>query len=570
MLQNLEYLNMDLSKAKAETLGHLGLIAATLQDLNVMQKVDEQFGQVEDGLNYGYRVGAMVLNGLGFINTALYMTPRFFHDKPLSLLLGEGVSAEQLNDDSLGRCLDKIAKYGVTKWYSELALDVVTKAGLLSRMAHLDSTTLSLYGKYDELDDGISPKPLLGYSKDHRPDLKQVTLQCVSLGKSALPIWMEALDGNISDKKSFPETVKRVDSFYKELSNAPKMCFVADSALYGEGLDELNVDWLTRVPEIYSEAKLLCDKADISWDVSSDPRYKTFEYSPEKKDERWLLVRSEPAFNREKETLLRKHGKMFVELEKSLWHCSCQIFNCETDAKKAVEKVIRAKKHFYDVFYEIEERPYFANKGRPQKNKMADGFTYHVTITGIASRLVDINNKKETLGRFILATNVLDKKIMTNEAVLLEYKEQSEIERGFRFIKNDTFGLDEVYLKKPERIGALMAIMTLCLLVYGLTQYRLREALKKHDEALPNQKKKPTQSPTLMWVFSLFSSIIMINIPMQQNEKNQRVVMNLHPLHQKVILLLGENAKKIYLLPENLKLSDIELNQKNWLQWCGM
>lgn len=130
-------------------------------------------------------------------------------------------------------------------------------------MVHIDSTTLSLYGTYDGTDDDTSPKPLLGYSKDHRSDLKQVTLQCVSLGKSALPIWMEALDGNSSDKKSFPETMKRVNEFYKQVESAPKMCFVADSALYGDKLSELNVDWLTRVPENYGEAKLLCDRLDV-------------------------------------------------------------------------------------------------------------------------------------------------------------------------------------------------------------------------------------------------------------------------------------------------------------------
>ena len=96
--------------------------------------------------------------------------------------------------------------------------------------------------------------------------------------------------------------------------------------------------------------------------------------------------------------------------------------------------------------------------------------------------------------------------------MLSDYKEQSEIERGFRFIKNDTFGLDEINLKKPERIGALMAVMTLCLLVYGLTQYRLRDALQRNNEVLPDQKRKPTCKPTLLWMLTLFSSITMINL----------------------------------------------------------
>jgi transposase len=157
---------------------------------------------------------------------------------------------------------------------------------------------------------------------------------------------------------------------------------------------------------------------------------------------------------------------------------------------------------------------------------------------------------------------------MSNESMLLDYKDQSGVERGFRFIKNDTFGLDEVYLKKPERIGALMAVMTLCLFIYGLTQYRLRDALQKNNDVLPNQKKKPTSKPTLLWVLTLFSSVIMIN--KKVNEKNKRVILNLHPLHQKIILLLGETARKIYLLPDGLCLKDIVLNQNTWLKWCGM
>jgi hypothetical protein len=69
-----------------------------------------------------------------------------------------------------------------------------------------------------------------------------------------------------------------------------------------------------------------------------------------------------------------------------------------------------------------------------------------------------------------------------------------------------------------------------------------------------------------MWIFTLFSSITLITF----NDDKAQVILNLAPLHQKVILLLGEYARRIYLLPEELALSDIQLNQKNWLKWCGM
>ena len=94
---------MDFSKGKVESLGHLEIIAATIKESGLLEQVDRQLSQLESGVTYSQRVAAMILNGLGFINTALYMTPRFFHDKPIDLLLGEGVSAEQLNDDCLRR-----------------------------------------------------------------------------------------------------------------------------------------------------------------------------------------------------------------------------------------------------------------------------------------------------------------------------------------------------------------------------------------------------------------------------------------------------------------------------------
>ena len=54
--------------------------------------------------------------------------------------------------------------------------------------------------------------------------------------------------------------------------------------------------------------------------------------------------------------------------------------------------------------------------------------------------------------------------------------------------------VDSVFLKLPRRIEALMFVMTLCLLVYNVAQYRLRESLKDQEETLPNQlntSKKP-------------------------------------------------------------------------------
>lgn len=77
-------------------------------------------------------------------------------------------------------------------------------------------------------------------------------------GKANLPLWMEALDGNSSDKASFHETVKKVQQFTKHLQSAPDgLCFVVDAAFYvPEKLAELNdVHWITGVPAQLNEAR---------------------------------------------------------------------------------------------------------------------------------------------------------------------------------------------------------------------------------------------------------------------------------------------------------------------------
>jgi hypothetical protein len=65
-------------------------------------------------VSVGVAVKAMALNGLGFVNRALYLMPHFFKDKPVERLLGRGITASQLNDDTLGCAL--YALYALYAW----------------------------------------------------------------------------------------------------------------------------------------------------------------------------------------------------------------------------------------------------------------------------------------------------------------------------------------------------------------------------------------------------------------------------------------------------------------------
>jgi transposase len=62
-------------------------------------------------------------------------------------------------------------------------------------------------------------------------------------------------------------------------------------------------------------------------------------------------------------------------------------------------------------------------------------------------------------------------------------------------------------LKQPQRIMALLMVMTVCLLVYAALEYRIRKGRKEHEATVPDQQGKRLQNPTAPWVFHSFVGI---------------------------------------------------------------
>jgi hypothetical protein len=58
------------------------------------------------------------------------MVPDYFSDKPVERLIGAGIKAEHINDDALGRLLDKLYELGVSELYQGLFEKVVSHLGL--------------------------------------------------------------------------------------------------------------------------------------------------------------------------------------------------------------------------------------------------------------------------------------------------------------------------------------------------------------------------------------------------------------------------------------------------------
>ncbi len=166
----------------------------------------------------------------------------------------------------------------------------------------------------------------------------------------------------------------------------------------------------------------------------------------------------------------------------------------------------------------------------------------HCRVTGaIASRLTDRRARIDQQSCFILATNELDEDQLSSQAVLDGYKGQVHAERGFRFLKDPQFLASSLYLKKPERIMALLMVMTVCLLVYAALEYRIRHALKDNEATFPDQKGKRIPHPTARWVFHYFVGIHVLRIPGQPY-----IVLNLTEEHLHLLQLLGKRYVWFY------------------------
>ncbi len=534
------------SEYSTKNMDHLGIVATVCKEIGLANEIDRIVGvDPRQKVTCGEAVTAMVLNALGFVDRPLYLFPEFMATKPVEILIREGLKAEDFNDDVLGRTLDKLYRAGPEAVFMQITANAYREYS--GRFFHNDTTSISLQGEYEHEEGDLDAVPIQithGYSKDGRPDLKQFVISLVM--SDDLPVFIQALSGNASDKNHFREIAKEYGASLKEKWGEDKI-WVWDSAFYSEkNIKEISPSykWITRVPETLSEAKELIENSDLEKMRSTSLNgYRLFstevEYGGVK--QRWIVVFSEKAFMREKKTLEKKIEKEKEKVEKEVWHFSNQDFCSADDGLKALRELEKTWKYHRVKGIEVVEKRKRkgGGRGRPENGEELQRF-YHIK----ASFEEDEGAiRKEMLrsGKFIVATNELESEKLSDEEALKAYKEQQHAERGFRFLKDPLFFASSMFLKNESRIVAMVMIMGLALMVYSLAEHKLREALVKEDETIPDQRKKPTKKPTMRRVFQVFDGISVLYMGSEMVK-----VLNLRPIHAKILRLLGREYERIY------------------------
>lgn len=437
----------------------------------------------------------MVMNGLGFVSRPLSLTPSFFETKALDVLFSREINANELNRHRLGRALDDIHAYGCECLYTQIAMHVCKKLGINDKFRSVDTTSFSVTGAYDVETDEHEINLTHGYSKDHRPDLKQVILELVTSQNGGLPLMMKCFDGNASDNKIFKARCKQLVRAFKQ---GEKMNYlVGDSKLYHANnathLSELK--FITRIPRTYKEEKKAIDAVIATEDwkqLDEENKYAVHRIKHFNIVQRWIVVHSHSAKLRSEKTLGRQIDKEYQAVKRALMHLRNQTFACEIDAKKALEKVASRFKYHQVMLENVEPKACYKQAGRPKKTAVPEETVYQITAK-ITSLFIKRRAVLEQRSCYIIGTNT-DENELSADAVIEAYKNQNaSIERGFRFLKDPQFFVSSFFLKKPSRIMSLLMIMTLSLLVYSVAQKHLRQALVDNNETLPNQINKPIQ-----------------------------------------------------------------------------
>ncbi len=266
-----------LKEIEVQNIDHLGIVAGIIDSIGLVEIVNELLGEdVAEKISAGHVVKAMILNGLGFVSAPLYMFSKFFESRACEHLIGTGVKPEYLNDDKLGRTIDKLFSKGLSSVFLAISLNAIKKFKVSLLSNHLDSSSFHLHGEYTlsstdiitsnqgvndvnatEILEASEPQEIkitYGYSRDHRPDLKQFIVDLICSGDGDIPIFFKSASGNESDSASFAKILVE----FKNTIEVDSL-MVADSALYTAANIQLlsGIKWLSRVPLSIAEAKRL-------------------------------------------------------------------------------------------------------------------------------------------------------------------------------------------------------------------------------------------------------------------------------------------------------------------------
>jgi transposase len=539
-------------RAQISDVKFLPLVSAYAMKIGLVEEIDRLLDCDMD-VSPGRVVLAMILDALSG-RSPLFRLREFFADKDIGLLLGENVPLSKLGDHTLRRVLKRLFDVGTNVVLGAIALRAARSFSLDFSHGHHDTTSHSFYGDYLLYEKEEHGQPFVitnGYSKKHRPDLKQLvqSLLCVDYG---IPIYSKVVDGNQSDKtinqNLIPEMVKRM----RDLGGGD-FVYVNDSAMITEEslrvVEETGLVFITVLPQTYNECKNAIARAVQANDwqeigtISDQPTtrnrkpasYKAFETTVMlyAKQYRVIVVQSDALDKRGEKKVEKQIKKDLCESLKLKQAAEKIDYACLADAQAAMTRVGSGTLHNLNA--KTQERPRY-HRGRPKNDgtQTLKEMRYGLSIE-LEPNEEAIHKLRGEAGCFVLITNTPRDGAGATDAkkALTIYKDQHMVERNFAFLKDPVF-VNALFLKSPKHIEALGLILVLALMIWRLMERTMRVNLAENKSKITGWVKRETSRPTSFMMTTKFSGIFVIT-----ERKSRRLAKPLSFLQLRYLQILG-------------------------------
>ena len=541
---------LDLTDIDTFEHGYLPIAAAYCRSIDLIGTVNRLVPS-QMTLSPGQIVQAMVLDTLSG-RSPLYRLEDFMDGQDTEILLGEKIDARLFSDTNIGRSFDQIFKAGSSKVLTELGVNASDVFKLDMRSVSYDTTSTTVWGDYDNAGpDSEGPNITYGYSKDHRPDLKQfmTELLCVENG---IPIFGKTLDGNSSDKTSNNKILTDISGIMARNGLGPgAFVYVADSAMITEkNLNSIGKNlFISRLPANYKECGGAIEKAidrndwkDIGVLAKTkatakrpSAQYKVAESNVQihGKSYRAVIVHSSAHDKRRQKRIERDLKKSAADLKKKLNKITVE-FACEEDALSATAVIgkISSQLHFLKTSIQTID---VKKAGRPSKEGAKISHQKFQISWEIMINEEKVKRLTKVAGCFVLITNtpIADEKndnALDAKSVLQMYKGQYGVESDFAFLK-DPLIVNNLFLKTPSRIDVLGMVMIISLMIWRLMERNMRAHVANTGEKLPGLNKQKTDRPTAFML-----SVLIRGVKIILTVSGERIL--LKPPKEKHILLL--------------------------------
>jgi transposase len=459
-----QHVNNQLSKS----LGAIPVLLPILRQLRVAETIDCHCPG-EEQVSHGTTTEILALNRL-MAPKPLYQVKEWMAETVLEDTLD--VAADQMHDTRIGRTLDDLHPHLKAIW-QDIVVRAILAYDIDLRFIHYDITSVYFEGEYTESD-----QIDYGYSRDHRPDVKQVNLGVNVTSETGIPLGYRVLSGRTADRTTPLENVKAL----RDLLDRPELrererdyLLVSDRAMLDREviaayarkqirwLGPLNADGaLKGLMDSISDRELedhslayrpVTQPTDEPLRYSGVLRSATVEYKGQRVPIQVLVVKSQT-----KAKLDRDRRQTYLERL--------------TGRLEEIQGLLNTRRYTRREYAwtQIEK----ARRGNPAKSLV------DVELTGEDGDLrltVQINQEKLAQaqvmdGRYLLGTNDFD---LSALEMLTRFKKQEIVERRIKVVKGPVH-IRPMFLHKQERIEGLVFVAMLALLAYTILEMLCRRA----------------------------------------------------------------------------------------------